>query len=78
MNITEDMRLVKGLEMIEEISSNHQSLNPKRDWRDSHDGIVAIYSIVHSLRAVDCRKNHPSWCKKIDDAIRYEKKLRKL
>lgn len=67
------MRLIKGLEMIEEISADAQSLDPKRDWKDSYDGIIEIYQIVHSLRAPKCRKNHVDWVELIDNAIRSEK-----
>lgn len=71
MKITEEMRLNKALEMIEEVSANAQSTNPKRDWKDSHSAICEIYEIVHSIRAPGCRKNHPDWCERIDDEIKF-------
>ena len=67
--ITEGQRTIKALEMIEEISADAQSTDPKRDWEQSHDAICAIYRVVHSIRSPKCRPNHPSWCKQIDKAI---------
>jgi len=68
--ITEKQRTIKALEMIEEISADAQKTDPKRDWKESQDAICAIYRIVHSIRSPECRHNHPSWCKRIDDAVR--------
>ena len=61
--------------MIEEASADAQSLDPKRDWERSHDAVCEIYEIIHSIRAPDCRKNHPKWIGRIFKTIlRSEKK----
>ncbi len=72
--ITDKMRLAVALEAIEEISADAQSTEPFRDWKQSHDAVIAIYKIVHSIRSPKCRKNHPSWVEPIDAAIRAEAK----
>ncbi len=69
MKISEQVRTSMGLEMIEDIATCAQSTDPKRDWKKSHDAVCKIYEIVHSIRSVACRKNHPQWCQQIDDAI---------
>lgn len=74
MKITERMRLNKALEMIETISSDCQSTQPQKTWKESHEGICQIYEVVHSIRAPKCRRNHPDWCAQIDEAIAEEKK----
>lgn len=74
MKITESMRRKAAWEMIEEISSHHQSIHPKKDWKESHEAVCDIYKIAHSIRAIKCRKNHPHWCDKIDDVIRNQGK----
>lgn len=74
MRITEAMRLKKALEIVEEASSDAQSLDPKRDWKESQNAVCLIYEIIHSIRAPKCRKNHMEWVKQIDNAIKQEKK----
>lgn len=74
MKITEQQRLDMALEMIEEISTYAQSQDPKRDWKESQEAVWGIYGIIHSIRSPWCRKNHPKWCRKIDDAIRDRRK----
>lgn len=68
--ISEDERLDKALEMIEEISVHAQTLHPKDFWKESAQAVSKIYEIIHSIRTPKCRKNHPRWCKQIDDALR--------
>ena len=70
MKITERMRLKKALQMIEEISADAQSTDPKRSWKQSHKAVCEIYEIVHTITTPECRHNHPEWTNKIDDAIR--------
>ena len=74
MKITEAMRTKQALEMIEEASTYAQSLTPERDWKESHDAINLIYTIVHSIRSPECRKNHPKWSDRIDKAIMASRK----
>lgn len=52
---------VVALHLIEEIAANAQSLDPKRDWRESHDSVCAIYRLAHVINVPGCVKNHPSW-----------------
>lgn len=73
MKISEKMRTKKAIEMIEDISSNEQTTNPKRDWKNTYNGLVKIYEIIHSIRSPKCRKNHPSWSDQIDQEIVLEK-----
>lgn len=68
-NITENMRVEYGLSLIEEISCHAESLDPQRDWKQSSDAISEVFRIAHALNSTSCRKNHPSWCQKIDDII---------
>ena len=75
-NITDSDRLEMGLEMIEEISADAQSLNPKRDWKKSQEAVCEVYRIVHSLRSPACRKNHKDWSDKIDAAIKADRARR--
>ena len=63
-----------AVEMIEEESADAQSTDPKRDWKRSHEAVCRVYEIAHSLRSIECRKNHPSWSDSIDAAIRAGKK----
>lgn len=72
--ITESDRRRVAWEMIEEISSNAQSTCPKETWQESHDAVCEIYMIAHAIRAIKCRKSHPSWCNKIDDAVLAERR----
>jgi len=74
MRITERQRLAMALEMIEEISADAQSVSPRREWKESQDAVCLIYELVHSIRSPGCRKNHPEWAKKIDDAIKARRK----
>lgn len=74
MKITEAMRLKAALEMIEEISSYAQSTDPRRDWDDSHKAVCEIYQIIHSIRALNCRKNHLDWVERIDAFITKQRK----
>lgn len=76
MKISEEQRLATALEMIEEISTHAQSTNPERDWKSSQEAVCRIYKIVHSIRSLMCRKNHPLWLKEIDEEVK--KKLRLL
>ena len=69
MKITEKMRIKTALEMIEDISSDAQSTCPKKTWQTSHDAVCEIYKLVHSLRSIGCRKNHPAWLEKIDAGV---------
>mgnify|MGYP001571949895 CR=1 FL=1 len=73
MRITEAMRKTMAWEMIEEISTHAESLDPKRDWKESQEAVCDIYKIAHSIRSPGCRKNHPDWSDKIDAAIRNSK-----
>ncbi len=72
MKITEAQRTKKGLQAIEDISSEAQSVDPKRSWKQSHEAVCRIYEIVHSIRNKQCRKNHPNWIQRIDDEIAKE------
>lgn len=74
MKITESMRREMAWEMVEEISTHAESLDPKRDWEESQDAVVAIYKIAHSIRSIGCRKNHAAWSDSIDAAIRASRK----
>lgn len=76
MKITESSRKRAAWELVEKISTYAQSLNPKRDWEQSYKAVVKTYQIAHSIRAPQCRKNHPDWIKEVDDVIRAEKSRR--
>ena len=60
--------------MIEEISADAQSLDPKRDWKESQKAVCEIYEVIHSIRSPACRKNHPRWIGEIYKAIRKSEK----
>ena len=64
---------IKALGIIENITGNAESLDPKRDWKESHDAICSIYELAHWVRAPKCRKNHPSW----GDALLADRKARR-
>ena len=70
MKITEAARKRMAWEMVEEISTDAESLNPRKTWRRSHEAVCLIYELAHSIRSPKCRKNHPAWVEKIDAAIR--------
>ncbi len=72
--ISEADRLGMAMEMIEEVSADAQSTDPKRDWKESQDAVCYIYELAHAARAPKCRKNHPGWAKKIDAAIIAERR----
>ena len=67
--ITEKERRDFAWGMIDDISAHAESLDPKRDWKESQDAVCRIYEITHSILAPKCRKNHPGWVKQIDEAI---------
>jgi hypothetical protein len=66
--------LVAGLEMIEEVSADAQSLHPQEDWKESQDAVCFIYELVHTIRTPGCRKNHPEWLKNIEAKVRADRR----
>lgn len=76
MKITEAARRRTAWEVVEEVATHAESLNPKRDWEESHDAVVAIYQIAHSIRTPKCRKNHPKWIDRVNAAVRDSRRKR--
>ncbi len=70
--ISEAERTEKALEMIEEVSADAQSLDPKRDWKQSQEAVCRVYELVHSIRCPKCRKNHPRWYMQIDATAHHD------
>ena len=70
-------RLIAALRLIDDITANAQSLDPKRDWEQSHDAVCQAYEIAHAAFNPSCMKAHPLWGKPIDVVVKEMRKERK-
>lgn len=66
--------LSAAMEVIEQITSNAQSIEPKRDWKESQEAINAAFRIAHAARKPSCMSAHPDWGDPIDAAMSQQRR----